>query len=196
MPTSPWNQHRSLWHACRKCDLCENRTNVVLARGTLPADVAFIGEAPGVSEDVLGRPFVGPAGQLLNKIIKQVMTNYEANTGMGSPTTAFTNLVACLPDKSMSNHAPPDEAIKACHNRLRDFILICKPKLVVCVGALATKWVAASPYRERLGLGNYPNPTPIVNIVHPAAVLRANVAAQGLMIQKCVVTIANAIEEL
>ena len=104
------------------------------------------------------------------------------------------NLVCCFPQeaKETANHAPPDDAIKACQNRLRDFILICKPKLVVCVGSLATRWVHVEPHRTKLGLAD----VRIIDVIHPAALLRASVAQQGLMVQRCVVTISNAVEEL
>lgn len=89
-PVSRWKRHKLKWSKCRECELCETRKQVVLASGSLPCDVLFVGEAPGVSENNLGTPFIGPAGKLLRAQI-------EAAGMTGSYKTAFTNLIACIP---------------------------------------------------------------------------------------------------
>jgi len=101
-----YKQHREKWNDCEKCELCNQRGSVVLARGKIPCDLLFIGEAPGQSEDVLGVPFVGPAGKLLDSIIDQATLTGRAEYSPGSgkpvpnenfPRIAFTNLVSCIP---------------------------------------------------------------------------------------------------
>lgn len=153
---------------------------MVLARGTVPCDVLFVGEAPGVSEDVVGKPFVGPAGKLLDRIIDQ--------SGLANHCTyALTNLICCIPREDGSKAGEPsEESILSCRQRLIEFVYLCHPKLIICVGSLAVKHV---PIAVGPNLG-------YISIVHPAAILRANVAQQGFLIQKCVVTLADAAEGL
>lgn len=178
---TPWIKHQAKWRDCRLCDLCEGRRSVVLARGRVPCDVLFVGEAPGVSEDVIGQPFVGPAGKLLDQII------YQAFAGREELTCAWTNLVACFPkeEKSAGINEPPESAIKACAPRLREFIGLCRPRLIVCVGQLATNWVRKTQWE----CNN------LCDIIHPAAILRMNLAQRGLAIQRCVMVLANALED-
>lgn len=165
----------------------------MLARGTVPCDVLFVGEAPGASEDVIGRPFVGPAGHLLDEIIKNsVGSRYRV---------ALTNLVGCIPradpkdlqqlkvaDKS-GKIDPPEEAIRACAPRLREFVRMCRPSLIVCVGKLATKWASTS--EDPTGSGCHR-----VDVVHPAAILRMDVSQKGLAIQRATIAIADALKDI
>ncbi len=185
---TPYQKHKRKWRKCRECTLCENRRTVVLVRGKLPCDVLFCGEAPGESEDVLGRPFVGPAGKLLDQIIL-----YAVNAlGTGGAVTvgppfrfAFTNLVACIPKEDGKKATePPKEAIKACSNRLREIIEIAKPKVILAVGSLATK--------------HLPKVTdlPITSIVHPAGIMRLDVSQRGLAVQRATVILSDVFEEL
>lgn len=182
--TTVFAQHARRWSNCRACSLCEGRDKVVVARGKIPADILFIGEAPGESENVIGIPFVGPAGKLLDRIILEA-------TG-DSLRCAFTNLVCCIPrDEDGGKTAEPErESIIACEPRLREFIGIVNPRLVVCVGKLAAVNVRRA--RAGLGLGD----TKLVDITHPAAILRGTFAARGIAIRTAVVTIANAVEDL
>lgn len=184
---TPWQKHVGQWGACTKCPLCRTRKNVVLARGSLPCDVLFIGEAPGESEDVLGRPFVGPAGKLLDDII-----DASVPTGV---SFAFTNLVACVPrdeENGGKTAEPTKESIEECQPRLDQLVKMAEPKLAVCVGRLAETWLAPGYKYSPKSLKNVPQ----IAVVHPAAILRANVAMQGLMIKRCVVAISNAVREL
>lgn len=153
------------------------------------------------SEDVLGKPFVGPAGKLLDEIIAAALDKAGAEvdsggfTPWGSPINvwspadvriAFTNLVACIPlgGDGAKTAEPTKESIEACRERLEEFITLAMPKLVVCVGKLAEKHLPI--YWEG----------PKVEITHPAAILRADVSQKGLLIQKCIVTLADAVSDL
>lgn len=178
---TPYERHRKIWNKCKRCELHRQRRNVCLARGSVPCDVLFIGEAPGVSEDVLGRPFVGPAGKLTDRIIEEAL-------GESHLRCALTNLVACFPReaKEEGNNEPPEVAIEACARRLKAFVGLCKPKLIVYVGKLAAKHGKLSVDTD----------CPFVEIIHPAAILRMDVSQQGLAFQRAVVTIADAVEEL
>jgi DNA polymerase len=151
--------------------------------------VLFCGEGPGVSEDELGKPFAGPAGHLLDKIIEVALE--------GKITYAMTNLVGCIPRDGEVGKAtqPPDEAIRKCTPRLKDLIWIAKPRLIVCVGALASKWlqnpkVFEPSWWEPLGEVRF------VSIAHPAFLLRLSMAQRPLEVQRAIITLRDAGEEL
>lgn len=187
---TPWQAFVAKWKDCRRCALAQGRSTVVLARGKLPCHALFVGEAPGRSEDDLGEAFVGAAGHLLDAWIDRA----GWNGGAAHPPVrcAFTNLCCCIPlDEDGEKVAePPEDAVKACAPRLREFVALARPQLVICVGLLASKYV-----RRKLAGVNVGD-VPLVDIVHPAAVLRANVAQQSLMERRAVVTLANAGEKL
>jgi DNA polymerase len=152
----------------------------VLCRGSIPCDVLLIGEAPGASEDVIGQPFVGPAGHLLDEQVENVMKNLD----FPEISFCFTNLVCCIPKvHGRKITEPMEEHVDSCQQRRLEFIQLCQPKIIVSVGDLAYK------YLERDELET-------VKITHPAAILRAEVVRQGLMYQKVVVTLENAIRDL
>lgn len=197
VPLSPFAKHVQRWTGCTKCPLCTGRRNMVFARGQLPASVLFCGEAPGASEDVLGSPFVGPAGHLLDDIIKQALYDLPPQR------IAFTNLVACYPkeEKAAGVNEPPTEAIKACAPRLKEFVRIAQPRLIVLVGTLAKKWIAGQAQfsiRKDNSLEWIPPSRLLqfVEIVHPAFILRSNIANRGLLVQQCMVRLRAAVEEL
>lgn len=185
---TPYQKHKRKWRKCRECNLCENRRTVVLARGKLPCDILFCGEAPGESEDVLGRPFVGPAGKLLDRIV------FDAIQALGTGGVvimhpvfrfAWTNLVACIPKEDGKKATePPKEAIKTCSDRLREIIEIAKPRVIIAVGGLATKYL---PKVTDL---------PITSIVHPAGIMRLDVSQRGLAVQRATVILSDVFEEL
>ncbi len=173
-----YKTHRHKWNNCQLCSLCLTRKFVVLARGSIPSDILFIGEAPGQSEDKKGQPFYGPAGALLDKIIAKAVRGRSVRI-------AFTNLVACLPlgSDGKKTGEPDKEHIEACTERLEEMIDLCEPKYIIRVGKLADEYIAAYDY-------------PQASIIHPAAILRSEIQNQGLLIQNCVVTINDVIEEL
>lgn len=180
-----YQQHKARWGGCRDCELFRTRKTVVLARGTVPANVLFVGEAPGASEDVLGRPFEGPAGKLLDKIIWNAIWNEKPHIPDHPYRFAFTNVICCLPIGEGDKLAePPKWAVEACAPRLREFIDLADPKLVVCVGKHATRWVPHDPGRKYL------------DMVHPAAILRFDDGPKRMAIARCVVTLREAMEEL
>jgi len=178
MMISLYQQHVNKWKNCQDCESCETRKRVVLARGVLPCDVLFVGEAPGESEDVLGKPFCGPAGKLLDEIVQSAI-------GQQTLRIAFTNIVACIPrvggDKATE---PSDTSIRKCRPRVYEITRIADPKLVILVGKLAECY-----FRIPEGM-NFQ----IGVVTHPAAVLRIKPAHKELAIRRCVVQIETAIE--
>lgn len=178
--------HLEQWKDCTKCALSKCRTRMVFARGTVPCDVVFVGEAPGESEDVTGLPFIGPAGKLFDAILSDALPE--------GVTYAITNLVCCMPrdEDGMKISEPEPEYIMACAPRLREFIKLCNPKLVVCVGDLAAVYIIEDG--KKPFLPGYTGKK--AQIVHPAAILRANDAQKGLMTRRTVIKLANAVGEL
>lgn len=173
---TPYEKHCQKWRDCKRCLLHERRQNVVFVRGALPCDVLFVGEAPGVSEDVLKRPFVGPAGKLLDSILQE---------GLREGTRyALTNLVGCIPkDKGNAKGEPPEEAVLACADKLKEMIALAKPQAIVCVGRLSAKHVPSVVKRR-------------IEIIHPAAILRMDISQRGLAVQRCVVALRDLCEVL
>ena len=183
---SKYRVHCEKWGRGCGSELCERARRVVLARGSLPCDVFLLGEAPGASEDVLGIPFAGPAGHLLDQIVRQAVPE-ELKTGYG-------NLVGCIPlgEDGGKTGEPPPEAIQQCAPRLEELVRLANPKLLVCVGQLAEAWVMGTKGKKHL-LKWYKGKTVAIN--HPAFILRSNVAARSLLIQKAIVTLSTAVEE-
>lgn len=113
---------------CRKCDLGSLRTNAVPGEGNSNARIMFVGEAPGADEDAQGRPFVGRAGQLLNKIIEAC--------GLKRSDVFIGNILKCRPPE---NRDPRAEEIISCLPFLQRQIEIIDPEIIVALGAHAAK---------------------------------------------------------
>lgn len=185
-PTGPpanWAQFKERWQNCTACPLAGCRNKIVLAKGKIPCDVLFIGEAPGPSEDVIGQPFVGPAGKLLDQMINEAAQTIH---GVMEWKYAFTNLVCCIPKEEKGGSKfgePPKEAIVACRKRLMEFINLCQPQLIVMVGKLAGKYL---PSQHDLGGCEWLGGELLLfaELVHPAAILRADISTKGLLYQR------------
>ena len=178
--TTRFQRHKKRWSKCQRCELCHDRTKAVLFRGRLPCDVLIVGEAPGASEDVLGKPFCGPAGKLLDRTVCDAVED-----PLGIVSFGISNLVACIPlDEGRKAAEPPKKAIIACANRLTELRLMARPKLIVRVGKLATKHFIPK------GDHNF------VDLIHPAAILRMDISQQGLAYQRNVVRLQDALSEV
>lgn len=180
---SPWKAHVAKWQDCERCQLYHGRRRVVLARGKVPCDVVFVAEAPGMSEDVLGEPLVGPAGKLLD--------DCASEAGLDAFRLLYTNLVGCFPKdaKATDDHRPPDDAIKACLPRVGEVFRIARPRAVVLVGSLAKTWLQSKAAARLLTL-----PPDTFEIVHPSAVLRAPTAQKSLLVRRLVATLTRVTE--
>lgn len=108
--------------------MSETRTNVVFGEGNEDADIMFVGEGPGYYEDVQGRPFVGKAGQLLDKMIEAI--NYKRSD------VYIANVVKCRPPE---NRNPMEDECNECLDYLRWQVKLINPKIIVCLGAVAAK---------------------------------------------------------
>lgn len=116
---------------CRRCGLAESRQHVVFARGNPKAPLMLIGEGPGAQEDETGLPFVGRAGQLLDKILASVQIDRERDI-------YIANVVKCRPP---GNRVPTPDEMEACQGWLKSQIQLIKPKVVLLAGATALKAV-------------------------------------------------------
>jgi DNA polymerase len=146
-----------------------------------------VGEAPGESEDVLGKPFAGPAGRLLEEMMHRAGIPVDPAQGVA----AFTNIVCCIlrDDFGTKVAQPPKESIDACRERLKECIGIVKPECIIWVGQLAEKY-------GPMGIPEDYHVVSISAIIHPAAILRMGVAQQGLAFQRTVVALTDVMESL
>lgn len=193
---SRWQLHVEEWRGCTRCELSRTRKTVCVARGTMPCDVLFVGEAPGSVEDVNGQAFTGPAGKLLQRIVREALyearTEDDTSTG-DSFTWAFTNLVGCIPKLGGDKGAPDHEHVMACKPRLEAELEMLRPRLVVAVGKLAATYLAAG-YKHSVRL---PQGITVVEILHPSFILsRVAPPARPLKVKQCVVTVRDALEAL
>ncbi len=115
---------------CRKCELCEGRTNVVFGDGSPDARVLIVGEAPGKNEDLQGRPFVGAAGKYLDELL--------SIAGLAREDVFIANVLKCRPP---GNRNPRPEEIQACADYLRGQTRVVSPEYIVTLGNFATKFI-------------------------------------------------------
>ena len=108
-----WEELEETIKDCKKCKLCTNRTNIVLGEGNKQANMMLIGEGPGADEDRLARPFVGKAGQLMNKAFEGI--------GIKREEVYIANIVKCRPP---NNRDPEEDEITACMDYLRNQVMI------------------------------------------------------------------------
>jgi DNA polymerase len=113
---------------CRRCRLCEKRTQVVFGVGDPGARLMFVGEGPGADEDAQGEPFVGRAGQLLNKIIEAI--------GLRREQVYIANVVKCRPPE---NRTPLPDEVATCSPFLLRQIAAIRPRVIVCLGTPAAQ---------------------------------------------------------
>lgn len=158
-----WEQVLSHIGGCTRCALSERRTNTVPGEGDVHARLMFIGEGPGAQEDAQGRPFVGAAGQLLDRMLAAI--------GLVRDEVYICNVVKCRPP---GNRTPLPEEAAACLPYLRAQVALVHPQVIVCLGATAAKQVIDPNIRitrergrwvERKGYWMLPT-------YHPAALLR------------------------
>lgn len=159
-----WETLESECRQCRKCPLCETRRNVVFGVGNQNADLLFIGEGPGENEDLQGEPFVGRAGQLLDKMLAAVDLDRRTNI-------YIANIVKCRPPQ---NRDPQPEEQDACMEWLREQVRLLKPKIIVCLGRIAAMKLMNPEIKitKEHGIFTEKNGVLMMATLHPAALLR------------------------
>jgi len=168
-PDEPWVQSQTLndldaqIHDCMKCPLGQTRTKFVFGTGNPHSKVVFIGEAPGADEDAQGEPFVGRAGQLLNKIIEAIAMKRE--------DVYICNIIKCRPP---NNRAPLPMESETCTPYLLKQLELIKPKFIISLGRTAAQWLLQtndSLATMRSKIHDY-NGIKVIVTYHPAALLR------------------------
>ncbi|HLX62766.1 MAG TPA: uracil-DNA glycosylase [Planctomycetota bacterium] len=158
-----WRLLEARAKACVNCVLHEGRTNVVFGTGNRKAKLVFVGEGPGQDEDLQGEPFVGRAGQLLNKIIGAM--------GLKREDVYICNTVKCRPP---NNRTPLPDEIAACSPFLTEQLELISPRVIVALGAPAAKTLlnTSSGITSLRGRWHWYKTIPVMPTFHPAFVLR------------------------
>jgi uracil-DNA glycosylase family 4 len=148
---------------CTRCALCTTRTRTVPGEGDPSARLMLVGEGPGATEDQTGRPFVGQAGQLLDKILEAIECP--------RPTTFIANIVKCRPPQ---NRKPLPDEMAACLPYLHRQVALVKPKVLIALGSTAAEGMLGvkKSLGELRGKVHRWNGIPLVVTYHPAALLR------------------------
>ncbi|MBR6259795.1 MAG: uracil-DNA glycosylase [Oscillospiraceae bacterium] len=159
-----WDELEKTCLGCTKCELCKTRTNVVFGVGNRDAEVLFVGEGPGESEDKQGEPFVGRAGKLLDTMLAIIDLDRNKNV-------YIANIVKCRPPK---NRDPLQSEQDACIGYLRAQFALLRPKIVVCLGRIAAAKIIRADFKitKEHGVWYDKNGIKFMAIYHPAALLR------------------------
>lgn len=151
--------------ACQQCALQQSRTQTVFGVGSQHADLLLVGEAPGAQEERLGEPFVGRAGQLLDKMLQVIDLQREQ--------VYMTNVLKCRPPM---NRDPKSEEVACCTSYLEQQVALLKPKLIVALGRVAAHYLlGVTTPLDKLRGHEYPfakTEVPILVTHHPAYLLR------------------------
>jgi uracil-DNA glycosylase len=157
---------------CRACDLWKRGTQTVFGEGARRAEILFVGEQPGNEEDLTGKPFVGPAGRLLDDALQEA--------GIDRSQTYVTNVVKHFkwePRGKRRIHKKPNAGeVTACRPWLEAEISLVKPKIIVCLGATAAQALLGPKFRVSKQRGQFIESTLapyITATVHPSSILRA-----------------------
>ena len=159
-----WETLKAQCLACRSCGLCETRTNVVFGQGAEDAEVLFVGEGPGQSEDEQGLPFVGRSGQLLDRYLFAIDLDRSRNC-------YIANIVKCRPPQ---NRDPLNTEKEACSGYLRRQMELMQPKILVCLGRISAMELIKPDFRITQEHGQFFRQDGIEKMAmyHPAALLR------------------------
>lgn len=157
------NQIAAELNGCTRCGLCRNRTHVVVGEGHSNADLVFVGEGPGEQEDRQGRPFVGRAGQLLNRMIEAI--------GLRREDVHILNVVKCRPPQ---NRNPQPEEIATCSPFLNRQLSVIHPKVIMPLGKFAAQTLLSTekPISKLRGRVFAYQGIEVIPSYHPAFLLR------------------------
>ena len=161
--TASLDQIKAELQDCRRCELAQGRQTVVFGEGNPKAALLFVGEGPGEEEDKQGRPFVGLAGQLLDRII--------AAMGMKREDTYIANVVKCRPPK---NRVPKPDEVAACTPFLERQIEAIRPKVICALGASSAQHLLRTEVPVSVLRGKFHDyqGIPVMVTYHPAYLLR------------------------
>lgn len=159
-----WEELKKDCLECKKCQLCETRTNLVFGVGNENSKVLFVGEGPGENEDLQGEPFVGRSGKLLDTMLECIDLSRKENI-------YIANIVKCRPPK---NRDPKPEEQEMCIQWLREQVRLMKPKVVVCLGRISAQKLISPDFKVTQQHGEFIDKKGILfmGTFHPAALLR------------------------
>lgn len=162
-----WDPLRAAVRDCRKCRLCETRTQTVFGVGPARASLMVVGEGPGADEDAQGEPFVGRAGKLLDEMLRAIGHSRTTDT-------YIANVVKCRPP---GNREPAGDEAEACRGYLEAQLQLVRPRLIVALGRVAAQRLLVSdePLARLRGPLHHWGPagTPLMVTYHPAYLLRS-----------------------
>ena len=163
-PDMDWKTLEETCRGCTACPLAATRKNVVFGVGNPAAEVLFVGEGPGANEDKQGEPFVGRAGQLLDKMLAAVGLSRQHNI-------YIANMVKCRPPQ---NRDPLPEEQDACLHWLKAQTALLRPKILVCLGRVAACRLIAPDFKVTRQHGEFfeKKGMLLMGTLHPAALLR------------------------
>ena len=163
-PDMDWKTLEETCRGCTACPLSATRKNVVFGVGNPAAEVLFVGEGPGANEDEQGEPFVGRAGQLLDKMLAAVGLSRQHNI-------YIANMVKCRPPQ---NRDPLPEEQDACLHWLKAQTALLRPKILVCLGRVAACRLIAPDFKVTRQHGEFfeKKGMLLMGTLHPAALLR------------------------
>ncbi len=158
-----WEELYSACSQCNACPLGNTRTNLVFGTGNKSADLMFVGEAPGEQEDLTGIPFVGRAGQLLDKYLYAVDIPRE--------DVYIANILKCRPPK---NRDPEPTEEDACIGYLREQLQLIQPKIIVCLGRISAMRLIRPDFKITREHGQFfkKGDYLLTAVYHPSALLR------------------------
>ena len=164
---------KTVCEKCQNCPLCSTRTNLVFGTGNPNAVLMFVGEAPGESEDLSGIPFVGRAGQLLDRYLEYVDIPRE--------DVYITNILKCRPPK---NRDPEEGEQDNCIHYLRQQVKIVRPKMIVCLGRISAMRLIKPDYKitKEHGIWVQKGAFEMTAVYHPSLLLRGNTAYKEQML--------------
>ncbi len=148
---------------CKRCKLCHGRSNLVFGEGAHEARLVFVGEGPGREEDLEGRPFVGEAGRLLDRIIMAMGLTREA--------VYICNMVKCRPP---DNRDPESDEIEACIPFLKRQLALIRPEVICTLGRVAAQALLGKDFKITRERGRWLSfmDIPLMPTFHPAYLLR------------------------
>jgi DNA polymerase len=166
VPSLDWEALGSAVAACRACGLCETRTQTVFGVGNRNAELLVIGEAPGADEDREGEPFVGRAGQLLNRMLAAI--------GLPRQQVYIANILKCRPP---GNRDPRPEEVLSCQAFLTRQIELLSPRIILAVGRISAQTLLGTDLPLGRLRGRWlefgPQAIPLRVTYHPAYLLRS-----------------------
>jgi DNA polymerase len=163
LPFNSFKELKDFLSNCERCKLAVERKNIVFGEGLPDARLVFVGEAPGMEEDLSGKPFVGPAGKLLTDIIRAM--------GLRREEVYICNIVKCRPPR---NRDPEPDEIRECLPFLKAQISLIKPEIICTLGRISAQSLVDKDFKITRDRGGwrYFMGIPLMPTYHPAYLLR------------------------